>query len=53
MMAKPKHGLRRSWLMDNPKAHMEQALVVITLSTATLLAGFGLLVTEVLRLPLL
>jgi hypothetical protein len=31
--------------MDDPQAHMEQALVVITLSTATLVACFGLLVT--------
>jgi hypothetical protein len=31
--------------MNNPQAHMEQALVVITLSTATLMACFGLLVT--------
>jgi hypothetical protein len=30
--------------MDNPQAHMEQALVVIALSTATLVAGFSLLV---------
>jgi hypothetical protein len=31
--------------MDNPQARMEQALVVITLSTATLVACFGLLAT--------
>jgi hypothetical protein len=31
--------------MNDPQAHMEQALVVITLSTATLVACFGLLVT--------
>jgi len=32
--------------MDDPQAHMEQALVVIVLSTATLIACFGLLATE-------
>jgi len=31
--------------MDDPQAHMEQALVVITLSTASLIACFGLLAT--------
>ena len=30
--------------MNDPQAHMEQALVVITLSTATLVACFSLLV---------
>jgi hypothetical protein len=32
--------------MDNQQAHMEQALVVITLSTATLVASFCLLVAN-------
>jgi hypothetical protein len=32
--------------MDNSQAHMEQALVVIALSTATLVAGFSLLVAS-------
>jgi hypothetical protein len=34
--------------MNTPQARMEQALVVITLSTATLVASFGLLVMTVL-----
>ena len=32
--------------MDDPEPHMEQALVVITLSTATLVAAFSLLVAN-------
>ncbi len=32
--------------MDKSQAHMEQALVVIALSTATLVAGFSLLVAS-------